>query len=100
MSAQGVGLRIPVHVHPGSRRPGVGGEHGGALVVRVAAPAVDGRATQAVASALASAFGVRKADVSLVSGATSRRKIFQVADATAERLAELLAAQEGSAERH
>ena len=93
-------MRVSVHVHPGSRRPGVGGEHGGSLVVRVAERAVDGRATAAVASALAMAFAVKRADVRLISGQTSREKAFDVTDATAERLAELLAAQDGAATRH
>jgi hypothetical protein len=37
-------VRISVRVRPGSTRPGVGGEHDGALVVRVRERAVDGRA--------------------------------------------------------
>lgn len=55
--------------------------HDDALVVRVAAPAVDGRATEAALSALASALGVRRRDVALVTGATSRTKIVEVPDA-------------------
>ena len=56
----------------------VGGEHGGALVVRVAAPAVDGRATEAALTAVAGALGVRRRQVTLVSGATSRTKVVDV----------------------
>ena len=85
-------MRIPIHVHPGSRRPGVGGEHGGALIVRVAERATDGRATAAACAAVAAAFGVPTRAVSLVSGATHRDKILNVEGGTPERLAELLAA--------
>ena len=40
-------MRITIRVRPGSARPGVGNEHDGALVVRVSARAVDGKATEA-----------------------------------------------------
>jgi uncharacterized protein YggU (UPF0235/DUF167 family) len=83
-------VRITIRVRPGSARPGVGGEHDGALVVRVAPRAVDGKATQAALDAVASAFGVRSSAVTLVSGATSRTKVVDVAGSDPGRLAELL----------
>ena len=86
------GVRIPIHVHPGSRQPGVGGSHGGALIVRVAERATDGRATAAALAAVAAAFGVKARAVSLIAGATSRDKVLDVEGATPERLAEILAA--------
>jgi uncharacterized protein YggU (UPF0235/DUF167 family) len=52
--------------------------HGEALVVRVAARAVEGKATEAALRALAEALGVRRRDVTLVSGATSRDKVVEV----------------------
>ena len=84
-------MRIVVRVHPGSRQSGVGGSHGGMLVVRVVERAVDGKATAAVADAVAVAFGIAKRDVVLVSGATSRTKTFEIPDAAAEALHGLLA---------
>ena len=72
-------MQIHVHVHPGSKHPGVGGEHDGRLVVRVAARAVDGKATSAVAEALATAFDLRNSDVTLVRGGHSRDKVFELA---------------------
>ena len=62
-------VRIALWVRPGSARPGVGGEHNGALVVRVSAPAVGGQATEAALAAVAAAFGVRRRAVTLVAGA-------------------------------
>ena len=59
-------VRITIRVRPGSARPGVGGQHDGALVVRVRAAAVDGRATAAALAAVAAAFGVRPHAVTLV----------------------------------
>jgi hypothetical protein len=43
----------------------VGGERGGALVVRVSARAVDGQATEAALVAVAAMFGVRRRAVSV-----------------------------------
>jgi uncharacterized protein YggU (UPF0235/DUF167 family) len=56
----------------------VGGDHDGALVIRVSARAVDGKATEAALRALAEALGVRRAEVSLVTGASSRTKLVDV----------------------
>jgi uncharacterized protein YggU (UPF0235/DUF167 family) len=71
-------MRVPVRVKPGSSRIGVGGDHDGALVVRVSARAVDGRATEAALRAVAEALGVRRSEVSLVTGASSRTKLVEV----------------------
>jgi uncharacterized protein len=83
-------VRITIRVRPGSARPAVGGEHGGALVVRVSARAVDGRATEAALAAIAAAFGVRRGDVSLVAGASGRTKVVEVAGGDPGILADLL----------
>ena len=74
-------MRLTVWVRPGSAHPGVGGQHDGALVVRVTARAVDGRATAAALTAIADAFGVRRHAVTLVAGAASRKKIVEVTGA-------------------
>ena len=83
-------MRITIRVRPGAARPGVGGEQGGALVVRVSAPAVDGRATQAALAAVAAAFGVRRDAVTLVTGKTSRTKVIEVTGGDPQVLAGLL----------
>ena len=83
-------MRVTVRVQPGSARPGVGGEHDGALIVRVSARAVDGRATEAALRAVAAAFGVRRRAVTLITGAASRTKIIEVAGADPADLARLL----------
>jgi len=59
-------------------------------VVRVSAPAVGGRATEAALAAVAAAFGVRREAVTLVTGKTSRTKVVEVADGDPRRLADLL----------
>jgi uncharacterized protein len=83
-------MRITVWVKPGSARPRVGGERGGALVVQVSARAVGGQATEAALAALADAFGVRRRAVALVAGGTSRTKIVEVDGADPDTLSRLL----------
>jgi uncharacterized protein len=83
-------VRITVRVRPGSSRPGVGGGHDGALVVRVSARAVGGQATAAALAAVAEAFGVPRRSVTLVSGAASRTKVIDVPGADPELLERLL----------
>jgi uncharacterized protein len=84
-------VRIAVRVRPGSSRPSVGGEHDGALVVRVSERAVDGKATTAALAAVAAAFGVGRGSVTLVAGSRSRVKILDVAGADPGALERLLA---------
>ena len=85
-------MRFSIRVKPGSARPSVGGEHDGALIVRVSARAVDGKATEAALTAVADSFAVRRSAVRLVSGASSRTKIVDiVGDGDPRLLASLLA---------
>jgi len=93
-------VRVSVRVKPGASRPKVGGQYGAgsdgqspALVVGVAPRAVDGAATEAALLAVAKAFDLRRADVGLVSGLTSRTKVVELVGdehALATRLAQLL----------
>ena len=85
-------LRLNVHVHPGSKHPGVGGTHDGDLIVRVRERAVNGAATEAVVRAVADAFDVPVRTVSVVRGLTSRKKTLEILGhvvALSARLAEL-----------
>jgi uncharacterized protein len=87
-------FRFGIRVKPGAKREAVGGRWGdGALVVAVAAPAVEGKANEAVRKALAKAFGVRKQDVEVVAGERGRDKVVRLDPAraaAAEVLARLL----------
>lgn len=70
--------RVAVRVRPGASRTKVGGAYGDRLVVAVSARAVDGAATQAVIEAVADAFGLRRRQVRLLTGFTSRDKVLEV----------------------
>ncbi len=63
-----------VHVLPRSGRDEIVGRHGDALKIRVAAPPVEGRATEAARLALAGALGVPTTAVTVVAGERSRLK--------------------------
>ena len=69
---------VRVHVHPGAGRTTVDGRHGDALKVRVGAPPQGGRANTAVIGLVAEVLGVPAANVTIVSGATSRSKRVRV----------------------
>jgi uncharacterized protein len=60
------------------------------LVVRVQAPAVDGKANDAVIAAMADVLGVSKSDVRVVAGQTSRTKTLEIAGITAAEAGNLL----------
>lgn len=84
-------LTLTLHIQPGAKKTEVAGEHGDALKIRLAAPPVDGKANAALLAFIAGRLGVAKSAVTLKSGQTSRRKVVEVAGASAE-VVRLLAA--------
>jgi uncharacterized protein (TIGR00251 family) len=88
-------MRMHVRVSPASSHTKVGGRYGSTdppiLLVRVRAPAVDGKANAAVIAAVALAFGVTRSEVGVISGHTSRHKVLEVAGADTATLHALLA---------
>jgi hypothetical protein len=75
-------LRFAVRVKPGARKEAVGGcwagPGGPALIVAVAAPAVDGKANEAVRRAVAAALEIRRQDVTISAGERGRDKVIVV----------------------
>ena len=67
-------VTLAVHVQPGAGRTEVMGRHGEALKLRVAAPPTGDRANDAVVDLVAKEFNLKRADVVVLSGATSRDK--------------------------
>ena len=65
---------LELHVQPGAKRTGVAGMHGERIKIRLAAPATEGRANEALIEFLAEQFGVAKRDVRILSGMKSRDK--------------------------
>ena len=73
------GVEISLHIQPRASRTELIGAHGGALKVRLAAPPVDGEANDELVRFLAKTLGVPKSAVTIVRGATGRRKVVRVA---------------------
>lgn len=71
LRSDGVGVIIDVWVVPGARSTEIVGVHDNALRIRVAAPAERGKANKATLKLLG---GVLSSGLSLVKGASSRRK--------------------------
>ncbi|HEY3021606.1 MAG TPA: DUF167 domain-containing protein [Solirubrobacteraceae bacterium] len=69
---------VRVRVLPRARRSELAGMRAGALVVRVAAPPVEGKANAAVCALLAERAGVPRSRVSVVRGAAARDKVVRV----------------------
>ena len=81
---------LNVRVIPRAKKTELSGERDGALVVRVAAPPVEGAANEALIDFLARALGVPKRAVQVVSGERSRTKRVSITGVTETQLRALL----------
>ncbi len=84
------GVAFAVRVVPRASRNEIVGVHGDALKVRLTAPPVEGRANEALIAFLAQRLGVRKSQVEIVAGATSRHKVIRVIGVLAQEVEERL----------
>jgi uncharacterized protein (TIGR00251 family) len=69
---------LPVRVQPRAKRTEVAGEREGAVVIRIAAPPVDGKANAALCRLVADRAGVPKGAVTVVRGESGRDKLVRV----------------------
>jgi uncharacterized protein YggU (UPF0235/DUF167 family) len=72
-----------VTVKPGAKAPGIIVGADDSIIVRVREPATEGKANEAVRRAIARAVGVPPSSVTLLRGASSRRKLFSIVGVTA-----------------
>jgi len=97
------GVELGLKVVPGASRTAVLGVWGRSLKVAVAAPPEGGKANGAVVELLAGILGVRRADVTVVSGHTRPVKRVAVrglsAEAVADKLAQIIGARRPAASR-
>lgn len=70
--------RIAVRLQPRARRDEVAGVRGDAIVIRVTAPPVDGRANAGLCAFVAKRAGVPKSAVRVIVGAGARDKVLEV----------------------
>lgn len=74
-------MKVFVFLKPNSRhREEVVANSDGSLTVYTKAPAIEGRANLAAIKLVAKHYGVAPSQVKLVRGATSRNKVFEIAD--------------------
>jgi uncharacterized protein (TIGR00251 family) len=93
------GASLRVRAVPGARATEVAGLHAGALRVRVAAPAVEGRANAALLAFLAGRLGLRPRDLRLAAGASARDKLVMIRGRTAEQVRAALGPLHGARPR-
>lgn len=80
-TARGV-LTLSIMAQPGAKKPGFEPYGEDSLKVRIAAPAVDGRANDALCELIAARLGLAKSAVQVVRGAGARRKLVEVRTAS------------------
>lgn len=81
---------LDIRVMPRAQKTMVGGERDGALLVRLAAPPVEGAANAALVDFLASALNLPRRRIRIVGGRRSRRKRVAIAGMTAEQVRDIL----------
>jgi uncharacterized protein len=86
------GAVLSVLASPGAKRSMILGERAGAVRVAVTSAPENGRANEAIRTVLAEALDCRRSQITLISGATSRRKQFLISEMTAANLNDRLAA--------
>ena len=83
---------IVVHVVPRSRATEIAGRYGDAIRIRLAAPPVDGAANAELIRFLAERLNVPRSAVTIVRGATARRKTVNIDGVSGEDVRSLLMA--------
>jgi uncharacterized protein (TIGR00251 family) len=83
-------LLLKVAARPGASRSAIQGVHGDALKVAIAAPPEKGKANKALVVFLAKRLGLKRSQVSLVAGPTSRDKTLRIEGVGANELRALL----------
>jgi len=77
---------VAIRLQPRAKREEVAGERAGAIVIRVTATPVDGKANAALCAFIAKAVGVSASSVDVVRGQTSRDKVVRVEGVTLQAL--------------
>ena len=79
--------RLKLRIVPNAKRNEVTGEHGDAVKIKVAAPALEGKANEALLEFIAEKLGLHRRNLTLIAGEKSRDKLIEIAglDATEAR---------------
>ena len=88
------GFILSVRVLPNAKRSGIEGVwNESAVKIALRAPAVDGQANKALITFLAELFKIKKRDISILSGETSREKKLCFQNVDFEKIKEILLKQ-------
>ena len=90
LKATNTGIQFFVKVVPGSNRTASAGTLNGMLKIKVAAPPEKGKANQCLMDYLSRFLGVKKNQITIVSGAASPVKKLQIKGISAEHLQQCL----------
>ena len=83
-------VRIQVYVQPRASKTELAGLHDGRPKIRIAAPAIENAANQALVEFVAQQLGIAKRCVRVVAGGASRRKVLEIDGVTADAIAATL----------
>jgi uncharacterized protein len=86
VNESGGAITFDVQVVPRASRDRLGPVHGDRLKVQLTAPPVDGAANEALIALVAKSLGRARSDVTIVRGATGRKKTIRVAGSTRDAL--------------
>lgn len=84
MTAIEGGVRLEIWAKPRAKKSRIVGARGEAVEVSLAAPPVDGAANEELVRVLSDALDVPKRAVSIMRGATSQKKIVEIAGVSAD----------------
>jgi len=71
-------ISLRVRVHPGAKKDEAAGFRNGVLLVRLRAPAIEGRANEALVAFIAKLLKCSKSQVALKKGERSRDKVLEI----------------------
>jgi len=71
-------LTIKIKVEPRSSKSGIVGPYGDSLKVKLTSPPVDGKANKELIALLSKELKVRKKDIEIVSGQSSKNKVVKI----------------------
>jgi len=91
INIQDDGLTLEVRVQPKAASDRIAGLHGEALKVAVTAAADRGKANRALIALLAEKLGLKKQNISIISGRSSRSKILKISGCDQKELQKLIA---------
>jgi uncharacterized protein (TIGR00251 family) len=72
------GIVVEVKVEPRSSKRGIAGVMENALKVKLTAPPVEGAANEQLIEVLSEAFGIKKSDITIIRGQSSKRKVVEI----------------------